>query len=103
MKITVNGSDPCELNTLTVTEPPTISTQSFIDTEGLRYFKEGFEKQLLEKLSRCPTFEHKCHNCGGALEMKVTEHIFRCPYCGSAYAIGTAQVNDRGGCYERID
>lgn len=69
----------------------------FIDANGLAYFKKKFEKQLMEKLAAVPTFEHKCNNCGGTLEMKTTEHIFKCPYCGSVYAIGTAMIHDKEG------
>lgn len=43
-----------------------------------------------------PTIEHKCHNCGGTLEIKPDQGIFKCPYCRSVYAIGTQRVNDRG-------
>lgn len=39
------------------------------------------------------TFEHRCHNWGGTLELDIDQHIFNCPYCDSVYAIGTNQVN----------
>ncbi len=71
-------------------------TQGYVDFDNLKYFKEEFEKKLLEKLSKHPTFEHKCNNCGGTLEMNVEQHIFNCPYCDSVYAIGTGLINDGG-------
>ena len=58
--------------------------------------KEKLFAQFLEKLNVVPTVEHKCHNCGGILELKATEHIFKCPFCNSVYAIGTQLVNDVG-------
>lgn len=74
----------------------TVHIQSkYLDASRLEYFKKEFEKQLMEKFATVPTFEHKCHNCGGTLEMKATEHIFKCPYCGSVYAIGTAMINNK--------
>lgn len=56
-----------------------------------------FQKFLdkMNEVSFTPTIEHKCHNCGGTLEIKITEHIFRCPFCNSVYAIATQLKNDR--------
>lgn len=50
-------------------------------------------EEYIKQLSAHPTFQHKCNNCGGTIEMDIDNHIFRCPYCGSAYAIGTNQIN----------
>lgn len=47
---------------------------------------------IIKKLNVKPTFEHKCHNCGGTLIMNTEQHIFNCPYCDSVYAIGTSQI-----------
>ena len=69
-----------------------ISSRAVIDPDLLK----DFEEQLLAKLTAHPTFEHKCHNCGGTLTMNVEQHIFNCPYCDSVYAIGTMQVNSKG-------
>lgn len=52
--------------------------------------------EKFKNLTVAPTVEHKCHNCGGTLEIENTKHIFICPYCKSVYAIGTEQINDRG-------
>lgn len=53
-------------------------------------------EEIQKRMNMVPTMEHKCRNCGGALEMRADQHIFICPYCGSAYAVGTAQINDKG-------
>lgn len=50
--------------------------------------------KILERFSKAPIVQHKCHNCGATVEMDADKHIFICRYCGSAYAIGTAHVND---------
>lgn len=50
-------------------------------------------KDLIAKLSQTPILKHQCHSCGGTIEMDADNHLFRCPYCGSAYAIGTAMVH----------
>jgi len=66
-------------------------------TAGKVRFSEETLEDLIEEITRKwyvkPTFEYKCNNCGGTIEMDVDQHIFRCPYCGSVYAIGTRQVN----------
>lgn len=61
---------------------------SEIDYEKI--FKE-FEKRYNKK----PTFEHRCNNCGAVLKMDLNNHIFKCPYCRSVYAIGTNRIEDR--------
>lgn len=53
-------------------------------------------EEIQKRMNMVPSMEHKCHNCGGVLEMRADQHIFVCPYCGTAYAIGTVQINDRG-------
>lgn len=55
--------------------------------------KEKLFQEFIDKYTAIPTFEHKCNNCGGVLEMKIDEHLFRCPYCGSCYAVGTMQIH----------
>jgi len=52
-------------------------------------------EQIAKSFNKVPTVEHKCHNCGGTLEIKTTDGIFKCPYCKSVYAIGTKQINWR--------
>ena len=77
--------------------PSTIEISNKVVTgDSLAYFSQEFEKKLLAKLTVHPTFEHKCHNCGGTLTMNIEQHIFNCPYCDSVYAIGTMQINSGG-------
>ncbi len=64
----------------------------FITLEGLKYYTQA----LMETLSEAPIFEHKCNNCGGTVKLDINEHIFKCPYCDSIYAIGTLNINDKG-------
>ena len=86
----------------------TIAPQSYINRIAIRdkdyeinlspSVEETLFQKFLEKMNEVsftPTIEHKCHNCGGALEIKITEHIFRCPFCNSVYAIATQLKNDR--------
>ena len=54
---------------------------------------DGIVKDLIAKLSQTPILKHQCHSCGGTVEMDADNHLFRCPYCGSVYAIGTAMLN----------
>lgn len=51
-------------------------------------YEDIFHK-LMEKFNKHPIVEHKCHNCGGIIELDENKHVFRCPYCNSVYAIGT--------------
>lgn len=33
-----------------------------------------------------------CMNCGGQVEQKYDDYIFKCPYCKTVYALGTKQI-----------
>jgi len=57
-------------------------------------YEKIFEERA-KRFSKAPITEHKCHNCGGTVEMDAAKHIFKCPYCKSVYAVGTLQVNAR--------
>ena len=37
--------------------------------------------------------ELSCKNCGGKIQQKYKDPIFKCPYCKTVYAIGIKQVN----------
>lgn len=56
--------------------------------------KEEIYEEIIKRLSKRPIIAHKCHNCGGNIEMDEDKHIFICPYCGSTYAIGIHMIND---------
>ena len=89
-KITVNANDGYygEITRMGI-------HQSSGQIQALSFVTEEYIQNLIKELSFYPTFEHKCHNCGGTIELDIRNHIFKCPYCNSVYAIGTQQVNDR--------
>ena len=37
--------------------------------------------------------ELSCKNCGGKIQQKYRDPIFKCPYCKTVYAVGHKQVN----------
>lgn len=37
--------------------------------------------------------ELSCKNCGGKIQQKYQDPIFKCPYCKTVYVIGYRQVN----------
>ena len=55
--------------------------------------EERIIQQVLERFAQVPIVKHTCHGCGATIEMDADKHLFICRYCGSAYAIGTAQIN----------
>ena len=53
---------------------------------------------ILERLAALerttPDFtELKCRECGATIEQKYENHIVKCPYCKTVYAIGRKLVN----------
>lgn len=49
-------------------------------------------QEMASRFNKVPIVKHKCHGCGATVEMDADRHLFTCAYCGSAYAIGTAQI-----------
>lgn len=66
-------------------------SDNYIATFSEPTYDDIFNK-LIARLSKAPIVEHKCHNCGGTVELDEDKHIFHCPYCNSVYAIGTNQI-----------
>lgn len=65
-----------------------------IKTTKIDYDYDDIFKEIAKRFSQIPIVEHKCHNCGGVLEIKANDGIFKCPYCHSCYAIGTTRINE---------
>ena len=54
--------------------------------------------EILDRLSALekstPEYtELKCRECGGTIEQKYEDHIVKCPYCKTVYAIGRKYIN----------
>jgi len=47
----------------------------------------------LESQRQVEFVELSCKNCGGKIQQKYHDPIFKCPYCKTVYAIGIKQVN----------
>lgn len=54
---------------------------------------ERIFKAMQDRMNFVPMIHHNCFNCGGTLELRTDKHVFVCPYCNSAFAIGTKQIN----------
>lgn len=47
----------------------------------------------LETQRQVEFVELSCKNCGGKIQQKYHDSIFKCPYCKTVYAVGYKQVN----------
>ena len=47
----------------------------------------------LESQRQVEFVELSCRNCGGKIQQKYQDPIFKCPYCKTVYAVGYKQVN----------
>lgn len=56
-------------------------------------YEERIIQQVLARFAQVPIVKHTCHGCGATVELDADKHLFICRYCGSTYAIGTAQIN----------
>lgn len=56
---------------------------------------EDIQQRLirLESRRQVEFVELSCKNCGGKIQQKYHDPIFKCPYCKTVYAVGYKQVN----------
>lgn len=82
----------------------TATSTFFIDPTGIKIENNSISKLecelslIWEKLNflqrTTPEFvELSCKNCGGKIQQKYKDPIFKCPYCKTIYAVGYKQVN----------
>lgn len=80
------------------------SSTYFIDPTGIKIENNAISNldykldhlwEIVNKLQHStPEFvELSCKNCGGKIQQKYRDQIFKCPYCKTVYAIGYRQVN----------
>lgn len=51
--------------------------------------------EKLEKIRKVDFTILACRNCGASIEQKIDDYIFKCRYCGTAYIIGSYQINSQ--------
>lgn len=88
---------PYDINmTLSSDESPQLTFYGSLEKANTITFNDETYDDLFHKLmakfNKYPIIEHKCHNCGGTVELDEDKHIFHCPYCNSVYAVGTNQI-----------
>lgn len=94
MMIVTNGitdSDNLSLiSTSTYHAPATVAINNYSFDDILSRLNK------LEKNRKIDYTMLSCRNCGASLEQKINDYIVKCPYCNTAYLIGTYQINDNG-------
>lgn len=88
--------------TLFANDRPVISTMK-LTPNGMTYevgdaLARSSISSILERLDKIEEktiefVELSCKNCGGKIQQKYHDPIFKCPYCKTVYAIGYKQVN----------
>ena len=63
-----------------------IGKKSLDEEDVKRLFEEMFRK------TKPSVFKLTCQSCGASVEQKLDDHLFKCPYCKSAYYIGTELI-----------
>lgn len=85
--LTINPTNP--INTIKVSG----KSYSITDTVARLQIDEIIKK--IEKMLKAPKMKSiSCMHCGAPLEMKFDDHIVKCSYCHSAYAIDTDMIRD---------
>lgn len=64
-----------------------------ISIADLRVTNLLYRVEQLETQRQVEFIELSCKNCGGKIQQKYHDPIFKCPYCKTVYAIGIKQVN----------
>ena len=97
----VKTVDSTNIVTGTITTPTKPINSVFIS--GKKYQIEDAVARLqideiiekIEKMLKAPKMKSiSCMHCGAPLEMKFDDHIVKCSYCHSAYAIDTDMIRD---------
>ena len=76
-----------------------MKTISAINLNGAEYaidLDDGvFAKAMKKYMSQHePTYyKIECQSCGAPIDQEIGNHILKCPYCHSAYVIGTKMIN----------
>ena len=94
------GNAWVEIGTTTIENNNTrFQTAKYLDMEGAKYMLHRIREEMnsrikdLEEAGRFDYTEIACRNCGAKLEQGIDDHIVKCPYCVSVYAIGRYLIN----------
>lgn len=88
---TLYANDRPVISTIKLT--PNGITYEVGDAETRSYISEIFERLVKLEEKNIEFVELSCKNCGGKIQQKYHDPIFKCPYCKTVYAIGIKQVN----------
>lgn len=94
-KTTISSSGIITSTTINPINTISISGKSYslADTVARLQIDEIVER--IEKMLKAPKMKSiSCMHCGAPLEMKFDDHIVKCSYCHSAYAIDTDMIRD---------
>lgn len=82
----------CNLNNTNILN--SISTDSVYNIKSRQIDILWDAIEILQKqINNTPKFvKLNCMNCGGQVEQKCDDYIFKCPYCKTVYALGTKQI-----------
>ena len=64
--------------------------------EAVGSITDSLEEKIAEMLKRLAPPEYtelRCRECGGEIDQKWDDHIVKCPYCRTVYAIGRKLIN----------
>lgn len=62
-----------------------ISVPNFVTAEDV--------EEMLKRLAPPEYTELRCRECGGEIEQRWNNHIVKCPYCKTVYAVGRKMLN----------
>lgn len=71
----------------------TISGQSYDIGMNEDAFADAMRKYM--KKHEPIFYKLTCQGCGATVSQRINDHILKCPYCKSVYAVGTKMVNMR--------
>lgn len=89
-------------STVYANDRPVISTMKFTPNELTYEVGDAAARndiaEIIERLAKLEKktiefVELSCKNCGGKIQQKYHDPIFKCPYCKTVYAVGYKQVN----------
>ena len=82
----------CNLNTINILNSINSINSDDIRNKQIDVLWDAIE-MLQKQINNTPKFiKLTCMNCGGQVEQKYDDYIFKCPYCKTVYVLGTKQI-----------
>ena len=93
----ISTSNTSELSGTVISPTPINRVEISGKTYGISMDEDAFAEAMKKYMEKHEPKFYKltCQGCGASINQKMNDHILKCPYCKSVYAVGTKMINAR--------